>query len=91
MSAPKPLRSAPPAGKEEQPPSPIAKAAKWGALVGFIVAQLVIRRNSPLGFYGGETNMLLVFAICIGLGTAIGAGFAWLSLQSSEEDEPFRR
>ncbi len=90
MSAPEPLRSPPPAEKEE-PPSPIAKGAKWGALAGFIVAQLAIRRNSPLGFYTGDTNMLLLFAICIGLGSAIGVGFAWLSMQPSDDDEPFRR
>ena len=71
----------------EAPPSPIAKGAKWGALAGFVLAQLFIRHNSPLGFYGG--NMLGVFAFFIGLGTAIGAGIGWLSKQPSGDDERF--
>ncbi len=67
------------------PPSPIRKGAKWGALAGLMVAQLHIRNNSPLGFYTG--SMMLVFAICIGLGAAIGAGIACISTRSPPDDE----
>jgi hypothetical protein len=80
-----PLPSPPPPAPKE-PPSPIAKGAKWGALAGFIVAQLYISSNSPIGFYIGSPDMLVVFAGCIGLGAAIGAGFGWLSMQSSDDE-----
>ena len=66
------------------PSSPLAKGAKWGGVAGLVVAQLYLRINSPLGFYTG--NMLLVFAVCIGLGTAIGVGIAWLSAQPSDDE-----
>lgn len=83
-----PAQSPPPPAQEE-PPSPIAKGAKWSALAGFVLAQLYIGSNSPLGFYIGEPNMLVVFAFFIGLGVAIGAGFAWLSTWARDDDERF--
>jgi hypothetical protein len=86
MSEPAPL---PPPPAQEEPPSPIAKGAKWGAVAGFVVAQLYIANNSPIGFYIGPPDMLVVFAVCIGLGTAIGAGFAWLNTWARDDDERF--
>jgi hypothetical protein len=94
MSDPSPSHEAdpqaavpPPAPEKEEPPSPVAKGAKWGAIVGLVIAQIFIHQNSPLGFYTG--NMWLVFATCIGLGTAIGAGFAWLNTQVIDDDERY--
>jgi hypothetical protein len=80
-------QEAPPAPAQEEPPSPIAKGAKWGALAGVVLAQLSIANNSPLGFYVGPPDMLVVFAFLIGLGVAIGAGFAWLSSRARDDDE----
>jgi len=60
------------------------RCATWGAVAGLVVAQVFIRRNSPLGFYTG--NMLLVFAVCIGLGTVAGAGIGWAMSQPSDDE-----
>jgi hypothetical protein len=73
-----------PPPSRKQPMSPIKRCATWGAVAGFVVAQVFIRRNSPLGFYGG--NMLLVFAVCIGLGAAAGAGIGWAMSQTSDDE-----
>jgi hypothetical protein len=74
---------------KKEPPSPIAKGAKWGAVAGVVIAQLYIANDSPIGFYVGPPDMLVVFAACIGLGVAIGAGFGWLSTRAPEDDERF--
>jgi len=64
--------------------SAMAKGAKWGALVGFVIAQWYMGQHSPLGFYGG--NVVGVFAVCIGICTLIGAGFGWLHDNGSGPD-----
>ncbi len=101
MSEPSPASNAAPAEpsrEEENPsppdgptkeasPSPIMKGVKWGALAGFVVAQLYVRNHShPFGFYGGSPNMLAVFAVWTGLGSAIGAGIGWLSKQPPDDE-----
>ena len=62
----------------------VGKGAKWGMIVGFVIAQIFINTHSPLGFYTG--NMGLVFLTCIGLGTGIGALFAWLSTMMRDDE-----
>jgi hypothetical protein len=74
----------PPSPTRKQPTSRIKRCATWGAVAGFVVAKVFIRQNSPLGFYGG--NMLLVFAVCIGLATAAGAGIGWAMSQASDDE-----
>jgi hypothetical protein len=67
----------------------VRKGAKWGMIVGFVIAQIFISFgsiNTPFGsIYTG--NMLLVFAFWIGLGSALGAGIGWLSTQKIGEDD----
>lgn len=53
------------------PASRIAKGANWGALAGLVAAFLLIRKMTPHGQYGAT---ILIFAVCIGLGAAIGIG-----------------
>ena len=62
----------------------VRKGAKWGMIVGFVIAQIFINTHSPLGFYTG--NMGLVYLTCIGLGTGIGALFAWLSTITRDDE-----
>lgn len=67
---------------EDSPTSnAVAKGAKWGAIVGLIIAQCYMDQHSPLGFYGG--NVAAVFAVCIGFCTLIGAGIGWLYVNGS--------
>jgi hypothetical protein len=54
---------------------PAYKGAGWGFSAGAAVALIYTRSNSPLGFYAG--NMTLVFILCVGFGTAIGALLMW--------------
>jgi hypothetical protein len=54
------------------PGSRIAKGANWGALAGLVAALLVIRKMAPHGQYGAT---ILIFALCIGIGAAIGVGY----------------
>ena len=78
----------------DQPDTPtwrsVKQGAKWGSLAGFVVAQLIIAGNSidtPFGsIYGG--NMLALFAVCIGLGAALGVGAGWLNAQDIDDDPP---
>ena len=60
----------------------VRKGAKWGMIVGFVIAQIFISTHSPLGFYTG--NMGLVYLTCIGLGTGVGALFAWLATMTPD-------
>ncbi len=58
-------------------PDPVLRtAATWGAVAGLVLALLLIRRHPHLHLHGGEVG--LIFAACVGLGAAIGAGLAWL-------------
>jgi hypothetical protein len=52
--------------------SRIARGANWGALAGLVAALLLIRKMTPHGQYGVT---ILIFAVCIGLGAAIGVGY----------------
>ena len=81
--------------KPPRPDSPTVKAvkkgAKWGMIAGFVVAQMVISSKSistPFGpIYNG--SLALAYGVWIGLGTAIGAGFGWLSVQRiGDDDDP---
>ena|SRR5579872_597399 len=63
--------------EDSAPSSGLAKGAKWGAIVGFAIAQWYMGQNSPLGFYGG--NVLAVFAVCLGICTSVGAAIGWLA------------
>jgi hypothetical protein len=70
----------------DSPPWKAAKTgAKWGCVAGFVVAQWYMSRWMFHGFYLG--NDALVFAVCIGGGTAIGAGIGWLTAQKIGEDD----
>lgn len=80
--------------KPDPPDTPtwraVKKGAKWGSVAGFIVANLIISSRSidtPFGPIYGE-NMFPVFAIWIGLGTALGAGIGWASVQGSDDSWP---
>jgi hypothetical protein len=70
--------------EQEKPTSVVGKGAKWGMIVGFVIAQIFISTHSPLGFYTG--NMGLVYLTCIGLATGIGALFAWLSTMRGDDE-----
>ena len=50
----------------------IGAGAGWGALGGLLLALLIARKLPRLGYYGGD--QVLLFAVCLGLGAAIGAG-----------------
>ena len=52
----------------------IPLGAGWGALVGLVIALLIARKLPPLGYYGGD--QVALFAVCIAVGAAIGAGIA---------------
>ena len=65
--------SATPRGPADSTPGArIAKGANWGALAGLVAALLLIRKMAPHGHYGAT---VLIFAVCIGLGAAIGIGY----------------
>ena len=65
--------SATPSGPADSTPGArIAKGANWGALAGLVAALLLIRKMAPHGQYGAT---ILIFAVCIGLGAAIGVGY----------------
>ena len=67
----------------------IKKGLGGGAFVGFVVAKFYMDSRSvetPVGqLYEG--NILLVFAVCIGLGAALGSGIGWLSQQKFGDDD----
>jgi hypothetical protein len=63
----------------------VKTGAKWGMVAGFVVAQWYMSRWMFHGFYLG--NDALVFAVCIGIGTAIGGGIGWLSTQKFGDDD----
>ncbi len=64
----------------EREPSRMKRWAKYGSIVGYALAMLYMNAWTPahLGFYIGPTPALLVFAMLIGGGALIGAGFGWL-------------
>ena len=66
----------------------VKKGAKWGSVAGLVGGQFYLANNSPLGFYSG--NLTLVFAVWIGLGTALGAGIGWASTQKIADDDDTR-
>lgn len=74
-----------PNGVPEPEDSPALKLVKrgfaGGAFAGFIAAKLYMEwqaSDTPVGtFYEG--NILLVFALFVGGGAAIGAGIGWLA------------
>ena len=88
-----PASPAPPATAEQDQETPTWRAvkigAKWGSIAGFILSNMIIAANSidtPFGsIYAG--NMFAVFAVCIGLFTALGAGIGWLSAQKIDEED----
>lgn len=67
----------------------IKKGLAGGALAGFLIARFYMESRSvdtPVGtLYEG--NILLVFAVFIGLGAATGAGIGWLSQQKFGDDD----
>jgi hypothetical protein len=64
--------AAPSGPAESAPGARIAKGANWGALAGLVAALLLVRKLAPHGHYSAA---LLIFAICIALGAAIGIGY----------------
>jgi hypothetical protein len=76
-----------------EPDSPtfkaVKKGAKWGSLAGLVIGQLYLSHNSintPVGtIYTG--NVALVLIGWVALGTAIGTGIGWLSVQKIGEDD----
>jgi len=89
------LDSNQPDAPEPDPPdtptwAAVKKGAKWGLVAGFVVAQYFIFSHSiqtPFGsIYGG--NLFAVFAVCLGFGTAFGAGIGWLSAQKIDDGRP---
>lgn len=60
--------------------------AVWGAVGGLVLALLTLRRHPHLHLHGVE--VAVVFAICLALGTAIGAGIAWLRDRRSGDAMP---
>ncbi len=60
----------------KRPAASLQKGAAWGAVAGLVLALLLLRRHPHLHLHGGEVG--LIFAVCIALGAAAGAGFAWL-------------
>lgn len=70
----------------------VKTGAKWGSITGLAIAQLIMSSCSiqtPFGPIYGE-NVFALFAIWIGLGSALGAGIGWLSTQNigSDDSEP---
>ena len=43
--------------------------------------------DTPFGSVFVGNDMWLIYLVCIGLGTAIGAGIGWLSAQKIGEDD----
>lgn len=83
-----------PDNQEPDPPdSPtwraVKKGAKWGSIAGLAIAQLTMSANSiqtPFGSIYGE-NVFALFAVWIGLGSALGAGIGWASAQKTDSDD----
>ena len=67
----------------------VKKGAKWGSLAGLAIAQFFIASNSietPFGsIYTG--NLFALFAVCVGLGTGLGAGIGWMSTQKIGDED----
>ncbi len=67
----------------------IKRGLAGGALVGYVIARYVMDAHSietPVGpVYGG--NVLLVFAVWIGFGSAVGVGIDWLSQQTFDDND----
>jgi hypothetical protein len=57
------------------------RGANWGALAGLVAGLLVVRKLAPFAHYG--IDALVVFALCIGLGAAIGIGVVQLRKRQS--------
>jgi hypothetical protein len=60
------------------------RGAKWGMIVGFVIASYHISSNSPLGFYTG--SVALVFGFCIGGGILAGLCIGWLVSRMPTEE-----
>ena len=67
-----------------EPAHSLRTAAIWGAVGGLVLALLLIRRHPHLHMHGGEVGV--IFAVCIPLGAAIGAGI--VRLRSRADREP---
>jgi hypothetical protein len=68
----------------------VKKGAKWGSIVGFAIAQLIMSSRSiqtPFGPIYGE-NLFALFAFWIGLGCALGAGIGWAYTDSHDSEPP---
>jgi hypothetical protein len=61
-----------------RPASSLWTGALWGALGGLVLALLMLRRHPHLYLHLHGIEVAAVFAICLALGTAIGAGIARL-------------
>lgn len=68
--------------------SPVGKAvfagAGWGAVAGLGVAQIVMADSAvdtPFGFIYRD-DAVVALGLCIGSGTALGAGFGWLFVRA---------
>ncbi len=71
-----------------KPDHAMRRAATWGAVAGLVLALLLIRRHPHLHMHGGEVG--LIFVVCIGLGAAVGAVFAWLRSRRTGEAPPHK-
>lgn len=57
----------------------------WGAIAGLVLALLLIRRHPHLHLHGGD--VIVVFAVCIGVGAAIGAAVGRLKSRTAGGDQ----
>ena len=73
----------------EREVSRIRRWTKWGMIAGWVLAMLYVNAWSPaqLGFYVGPVPLPLVFAVFVGGGALIGAGFAWLQRKLPPPDD----
>ena len=66
----------------ESPRARIGRGAIWGAVIGVVVALLIVRRHPHLHLHGGE--VVLAFLLCIGLGAIAGAAVVRLKSRASD-------
>ena len=74
----------PPTKEELQEDDYMRRGAKWGSLAGFMIANMVLASNSPLGFYSG--SVMLVFGVCVGGGLLAGLTIGSLMARQHKDD-----